>query len=185
MLDLSPREMVILYPLVVLTIFFGVYPAPILDATAASVEALVNNYHRSASSAAHDARRRTDRGLRTMTAGPRFQPRARRAGADPRRRRAGAADARRLSRRAAPTGSSPAWPSLVLVVAGAWLICSRRARAAPSAAPSSSIAFARFMKVLALVGSAVALVMSIGYRQARAVRQVRVSGADPARARSA
>ena len=32
----------ILVPLVVLTILFGVYPAPILDATAASVEALVD-----------------------------------------------------------------------------------------------------------------------------------------------
>ena len=55
MLDLSPREKVILVPLVVLTIFFGVYPAPVLDATAASVEALINNYHRI-------ARRRADRG---------------------------------------------------------------------------------------------------------------------------
>ncbi|MGE0501920.1 MAG: NADH-quinone oxidoreductase subunit M [Rhizobiaceae bacterium] len=43
MLDLSTREKVIIYPLVALVIFFGVYPAPILDATAASVEALVNN----------------------------------------------------------------------------------------------------------------------------------------------
>ncbi|MDX3929061.1 MAG: NADH-quinone oxidoreductase subunit M [Shinella sp.] len=44
LLDLTPREKVILYPLVVLTIFFGVYPAPIFDATAASVDALLNNY---------------------------------------------------------------------------------------------------------------------------------------------
>ncbi len=43
LLDLSAREKLILYPLVVLVIFFGVYPAPILDATAVSVEALVNN----------------------------------------------------------------------------------------------------------------------------------------------
>ncbi|NGN40851.1 NADH-quinone oxidoreductase subunit M [Mesorhizobium sp. CGMCC 1.15528] len=43
LLDLSTREKVIIYPLVVLTIFFGVYPAPVLDATAASVQALVNN----------------------------------------------------------------------------------------------------------------------------------------------
>ena len=43
LLDLSTREKAILYPLVVLVIFFGVYPAPIFDATAASVEALVNN----------------------------------------------------------------------------------------------------------------------------------------------
>jgi NADH-quinone oxidoreductase subunit M len=42
LLDLSVREKAILYPLIVLVIFFGVYPAPILDATATSVEALVN-----------------------------------------------------------------------------------------------------------------------------------------------
>ena len=34
----------ILYPLIVLVIVFGVYPAPIFDATAASVDLLVNNY---------------------------------------------------------------------------------------------------------------------------------------------
>ncbi|MGI3127530.1 NADH-quinone oxidoreductase subunit M [Nitratireductor sp. PBL-C9] len=48
MLDLSAREKLILYPLVVLVIFFGVYPAPLLDATAVSVEALVNNVSLSA-----------------------------------------------------------------------------------------------------------------------------------------
>jgi NADH-quinone oxidoreductase subunit M len=41
--DLSGREKAIIYPLVALVILFGVYPAPILDVTAASVEALVNN----------------------------------------------------------------------------------------------------------------------------------------------
>ncbi|MBW8788099.1 NADH-quinone oxidoreductase subunit M [Rhizobium sp. WSM1274] len=44
LLDLSRREQLILYPLVALTIFFGVYPAPVFDATAASVDLLVNNY---------------------------------------------------------------------------------------------------------------------------------------------
>ncbi|WP_454849036.1 NADH-quinone oxidoreductase subunit M [Rhizobium binxianense] len=44
LLDLSPREQLILYPMIALTIFFGVYPAPIFDATAASVDLLVNNY---------------------------------------------------------------------------------------------------------------------------------------------
>ncbi|WP_027156080.1 NADH-quinone oxidoreductase subunit M [Mesorhizobium sp. WSM2561] len=43
LLDLSTREKVIIYPLAVLVIFFGVYPAPVLDATAASVKALVTN----------------------------------------------------------------------------------------------------------------------------------------------
>lgn len=40
--DLSLREKAILYPLVALVIFFGVYPAPLLDATAASVGALLD-----------------------------------------------------------------------------------------------------------------------------------------------
>jgi NADH-quinone oxidoreductase subunit M len=44
MLDLSGREKAIIYPLIALVIFFGVYPAPILDVTAASVDALINNY---------------------------------------------------------------------------------------------------------------------------------------------
>ncbi|WEX87454.1 NADH-quinone oxidoreductase subunit M [Sinorhizobium garamanticum] len=44
LLDLSAREKLILYPLVILTIFFGIYPAPVFDATAASVDLLVNNY---------------------------------------------------------------------------------------------------------------------------------------------
>ncbi|MGE7369814.1 NADH-quinone oxidoreductase subunit M [Neorhizobium sp. NPDC001467] len=44
MLDLSTREKVLLYPLIALTIFFGFYPAPVFDVTAASVDALVNNY---------------------------------------------------------------------------------------------------------------------------------------------
>ncbi|MGJ8528235.1 NADH-quinone oxidoreductase subunit M [Maritalea sp.] len=43
-LDMNPREMAVIVPLIVLTIFFGFYPAPILDATAASVEALVSHY---------------------------------------------------------------------------------------------------------------------------------------------
>jgi NADH-quinone oxidoreductase subunit M len=43
-LDMSLREKVILVPLIVLTIFFGVYPQPILDVTAASVDQLMSNY---------------------------------------------------------------------------------------------------------------------------------------------
>ena len=43
LLDLSTREKVIIYPLVFFVILFGVYPAPVLDVTAASGDALVNN----------------------------------------------------------------------------------------------------------------------------------------------
>ncbi len=43
-LDLDRREVAVMAPLIILTIFFGFYPAPILDATAASVDALVTQY---------------------------------------------------------------------------------------------------------------------------------------------
>jgi len=44
LLDLNAREIVVLAPLVLLTILFGFYPAPILDATAASIGQLVHNF---------------------------------------------------------------------------------------------------------------------------------------------
>ena len=42
--DMGPREISIMVPLVALTILFGVYPAPILDVTRASVKNLVAQY---------------------------------------------------------------------------------------------------------------------------------------------
>jgi NADH-quinone oxidoreductase subunit M len=42
--DLSGREIALLAPLVVLTIYYGVQPGPILEATAASVQNLVRNF---------------------------------------------------------------------------------------------------------------------------------------------
>ena len=44
MLDLSTREKWILYPLIVLVIYFGVNPGPVFDVTQASVDNLINNY---------------------------------------------------------------------------------------------------------------------------------------------
>jgi len=43
-LDLNAREIAVLVPLVILTILFGFYPAPILDATAASVNLVAQNF---------------------------------------------------------------------------------------------------------------------------------------------
>jgi len=43
-LDLDAREKLIIYPLVVLVIFYGVYPMPIFEATNVSVDALISNY---------------------------------------------------------------------------------------------------------------------------------------------
>ncbi|MEM8649450.1 MAG: NADH-quinone oxidoreductase subunit M [Pseudomonadota bacterium] len=43
-LDLDRREKAIIYPLVVLVIFYGVYPMPIFEATNVSVDNLVTNY---------------------------------------------------------------------------------------------------------------------------------------------
>ena len=37
-LDLSPREIVILLPLIVLTLYYGVHPQPVIDASMASVD---------------------------------------------------------------------------------------------------------------------------------------------------
>jgi NADH-quinone oxidoreductase subunit M len=42
--DLTLRENLTLMPLVALTILFGIYPKPVLDLSAASVQQLVNNY---------------------------------------------------------------------------------------------------------------------------------------------
>jgi NADH-quinone oxidoreductase subunit M len=42
--DLTLRESLTLMPLVALTILFGIYPKPVLDMSAASVQQLVNNY---------------------------------------------------------------------------------------------------------------------------------------------
>jgi NADH-quinone oxidoreductase subunit M len=43
-LDLDRREIAVLVPLIVLTILFGFWPAPILDATAASVSLVAENF---------------------------------------------------------------------------------------------------------------------------------------------
>ncbi len=42
--DLETREIAVMAPLVVLIIFFGVYPAPLLDVMSVSVEHLIKNY---------------------------------------------------------------------------------------------------------------------------------------------
>jgi len=51
MFDLSPRELVLLVPLIVLTIFFGVYPTPVFNVTSASVDNLITNYQAALSAA--------------------------------------------------------------------------------------------------------------------------------------
>jgi NADH-quinone oxidoreductase subunit M len=49
--DITPREMMTLAPLVVLTIFFGAYPAPILDIFGNSVENLIKPLNQAAQAA--------------------------------------------------------------------------------------------------------------------------------------
>jgi NADH-quinone oxidoreductase subunit M len=49
--DMTPRELMTLAPLIVLTIFFGVYPAPILDIFGASVESLIKPLNEAAAAA--------------------------------------------------------------------------------------------------------------------------------------
>ncbi len=50
--DMGPREIAIMAPLLALTILFGVYPAPILDVTRASVKSLVAQYQTAIKTAA-------------------------------------------------------------------------------------------------------------------------------------
>jgi NADH-quinone oxidoreductase subunit M len=51
-LDLDRREVAVLVPLIVLTILFGFYPAPILDATSASVSLVAENFGKAIGAAA-------------------------------------------------------------------------------------------------------------------------------------
>jgi NADH-quinone oxidoreductase subunit M len=51
-LDLSPREIAILAPLVILTVLFGVYPKPLMDPTTASVNKLIAEYNKDVAAAA-------------------------------------------------------------------------------------------------------------------------------------
>jgi NADH-quinone oxidoreductase subunit M len=51
-LDLSPREVAILAPLVILTVLFGVYPKPLMDPTTASVNKLIADYNKDVAMAA-------------------------------------------------------------------------------------------------------------------------------------
>ena len=53
--DMGLREKITLAPLIALTIFFGVYPQPILDVTAASVDQLIVNYQAALDGAATTA----------------------------------------------------------------------------------------------------------------------------------
>jgi NADH-quinone oxidoreductase subunit M len=48
--DIGWREMVVLAPLVVLTIVFGVYPKPVLDISAVSVTQLIDNFQHAVAS---------------------------------------------------------------------------------------------------------------------------------------
>jgi len=48
-LDLDAREITVLVPLVALTLLFGFYPAPILDASAASVGVITDNFSKALS----------------------------------------------------------------------------------------------------------------------------------------
>ena len=53
--DMSWREIAVFAPLVVLTLLFGFYPKPVLDISAASVTALLQNYHAALNAAAKSA----------------------------------------------------------------------------------------------------------------------------------
>jgi NADH-quinone oxidoreductase subunit M len=50
--DLNVREIIVLAPLVILTILFGIFPNPVLDLSAASVAQLLENYNQAIASKA-------------------------------------------------------------------------------------------------------------------------------------
>ena len=50
--DMSWREIAVFAPLIALTVLFGFYPKPVLDMSAASVTALLQNYHAALNAAA-------------------------------------------------------------------------------------------------------------------------------------
>jgi NADH-quinone oxidoreductase subunit M len=54
-LDMSLREKALFVPLIILTILFGFYPAPILDVTAASVDNLITQYQAALGAASQTA----------------------------------------------------------------------------------------------------------------------------------
>jgi NADH-quinone oxidoreductase subunit M len=51
MQDMTPRELATLLPLVVLTIFFGVYPSPILNLFGPAVEGIIKPLNEAAAAA--------------------------------------------------------------------------------------------------------------------------------------
>ena len=78
------------------------------------------------------------------------------------RRRLAAPDVRRVPRRQA-TSRMALLAILLLVATGAWSSDQPAGRDAVSMAPSSSIASRRFMKVLMLIGSALAILLSLDF----------------------
>src|SRR5262249_2731962 len=100
--DMTFRECLILFPLVALTILFGVYPKPVLDMSSASVQQLVNNYNTAVTAvkaAALLQLPRQPKATRHEFPECRLSVAAGAARAGARGRRDGAADARGLSRR--------------------------------------------------------------------------------------
>ena len=60
MTDLDRREIIVLAPLVILTLLFGFYPKPVLDLSAVSVTALIENYNTALGAAKAAANAATD-----------------------------------------------------------------------------------------------------------------------------
>ena len=173
--DLGWREMVMLAPLVVLTIVFGVYPKPVLDISSASVTQLMDNYH-------HALARRAGRGAwrgEAMNAPRTSHARSAAAGDRARPRRHGAVDARRVARRA-PVRIVDGAAIALLVIAGVIAVRAARRQADEL---RRQLRGRRFRPVSENSGAArfggrhrdVARL-----RQARAAAAVRIFGSDPA-----
>ncbi len=60
--DITMREHFIVWPLIAVTIFFGIYPSPVFDVSTASVDQLINNFQAALHAAPAPIRLRNDDG---------------------------------------------------------------------------------------------------------------------------
>ena len=184
--DLGWREITIFVPLIVLTIVIGVYPKPMLDFSSASVTQLIDNYQHA-----------------LAPPRPRTRPRC----SDDEVQ--GGLQGKRMNAAQLPT-LIPLLPEFVLGIGAMALLMLGVFRGEPGGRivdiiaivllvvagialvtlPSGKLTtfggsfvvddFARFLKMLALLGSAAAIAMSLDYARERASATLRIFGADPA-----
>ena len=158
--DIGWREMVVLAPLVILTIVFGIYPKPVLDISAASVAQLIDNYQH----ALEPINPRRWRG-EAMNAAAHMSDALSRCC----RKSCSALGAMALlmlgayRRRAHGARRSTALAIALLIAAGVIVLLLPAGKLVSFSGSFVVDNFARFLKILALAGSAAAIAMSLDY----------------------